>query len=1121
MTVCPSCGTERPPGARFCPSCGTPLSALCASCGNELPEGARFCHSCGTPAGSSSSAPPPATPAQERRVVTILFVDLVGFTERSDRADPEDVRRTLVPFHSAVKADIERYGGTLDKFIGDAVMGVFGAPVAHEDDPARAVRSALKILRSIEELRRTDPDIAVRIAVNTGEAVVSFGTGPQVGEAVAGDVVNTTSRMQGLAPRDSVVIGETTLRAVRDVFDVELVTSSTVKGKAEPITVWRVVGERLRGAADLAPGAFVGRRHELDLLRTLYARSAEGSSLQVVTLVGEPGIGKSRLLREFRRTLDPRPRWVTGECVPYGEMVTFAPVADTLREVTGIDPADSAVEAGDLLSGFAAQIEHDRAEREWLLSRLKPVLGLESADRDSTIPPEETAQAWARVMGSVADSGPLVVELADLHWAEPALIEAVERLAGALAHRPVLLLCTARPDLLEHHPGWGRGRTNATVVELPRLTAGETAELLSHLLAQIMLPPTALDSLLERAGGNPLYAVEFARMLDEQVTERAEHLAMPSSVQAVIAARLDAIPADLRALVLDASVVGTAFWPAALAALGDRPEPEVRAGLQALVQRGIVEGSPVSSVEGQAEFGFSHALVREVAYGRIPRAERARLHCTAGTWLERASGDRADERAELLARHFAVAVDLAEAAGERDVAEFARRPAVRWLMTAGERAALLDAATAFGLFDRAATLAPHGGPERATALEMSARMGRRSGSLDGQEVLRRYEAVLALGRTLGDPRGIGRALTRLGSQASIMGDTNRAQDLLREAVRVLEPSGPSRELALACAYLAEEAMFRGHVEESMLLADRTLDLQLATSDDFVRVMALHIRGDARCSVGDLGGLEDLEEALRLAEAVGEAGDIVTSHNYLAEWIGATQGPAQAVVLYEAGLALAERRGVVSQGHWTKGSAVGPLFENGRLGPGCGVVRRTPRGGRGVAGRLAAVVRPHHPVPHLAAPGQAGRVSRPRGAGGAGPEAGGVARARSRPGGGGRTRRRGWFDGRCRRLPPGVRGGDRRRGRAVPGGPPGRGGAGGGRGRRGRDGAHRTHAGSEPRAGPSRPPQRCLGPRHRGRTPRRPGRGGRAVPGRRRGVAFVRQSARGSRSPPRPRPLRRR
>jgi len=861
-------------------------------------------------------------------VVTILFVDLVGFTERSDRADPEDVRRTLVPFHSAVKADIERYGGTLDKFIGDAVMGVFGAPVAHEDDPARAVRSALKILRSIEELRRTDPDIAVRIAVNTGEAVVSFGTGPQVGEAVAGDVVNTTSRMQGLAPRDSVVIGETTLRAVRDVFDVELVTSSTVKGKAEPITVWRGVGERLRGAADLAPGAFVGRRHELDLLRTLYARSAEGSSLQVVTLVGEPGIGKSRLLREFRRTLDPRPRWVTGECVPYGEMVTFAPVADTLREVTGIDPADSAVEAGDLLSGFAAQIEHDRAEREWLLSRLKPVLGLESADRDSTIPPEETAQAWARVMGSVADSGPLVVELADLHWAEPALIEAVERLAGALAHRPVLLLCTARPDLLEHHPGWGRGRTNATVVELPRLTAGETAELLSHLLAQIMLPPTALDSLLERAGGNPLYAVEFARMLDEHVTERAEHLAMPSSVQAVIAARLDAIPADLRALVHDASVVGTAFWPAALAALGDRPEPEVRARLQALVQRGIVESSPVSSVEGQAEFGFSHALVREVAYGRIPRAERARLHCTAGTWLERASGDRADERAELLARHFAVAVDLAEAAGERDVAEFARRPAVRWLMTAGERAALLDAATAFGLFDRAATLAPHGGPERATALEMSARMGRRSGSLDGQEVLRRYEAVLALRRTLGDPRGIGRALTRLGSQASIMGDTNRAQDLLREAVRVLEPSGPSRELALAYAYLAEEAMFRGHVEESMLLADRTLDLQLATSDDFVRVMALHIRGDARCSVGDLGGLEDLEEALRLAEAVGEAGDIVTSHNYLAEWIGATQGPAQAVVLYEAGLALAERRGVVSQGHWTKGSAVGPLFEMG-------------------------------------------------------------------------------------------------------------------------------------------------------------------------------------------------
>ncbi|MDP9242157.1 MAG: zinc-ribbon domain-containing protein, partial [Actinomycetota bacterium] len=260
--VCPTCGNENPAEARFCLECGTALGgSRCAVCGTSLPPGAKFCLACGAPV--STAGQPPAAPEEERRVVSILFVDLVGFTERSDQADPEDVRRTLMPFHERVKADLERFGGTLDKFIGDAVMGVFGAPVAHEDDPVRAVRSALHILRSMEELRRDDPDLAVRIAVNTGEAVVSFGSGPQVGEAVAGDVVNTASRMQGLAPHGSVVIGESTLHAVRDAFDVELLPAASVKGKAEPLTVWRVVGERTSVAADVAPTTFVGRDQEL------------------------------------------------------------------------------------------------------------------------------------------------------------------------------------------------------------------------------------------------------------------------------------------------------------------------------------------------------------------------------------------------------------------------------------------------------------------------------------------------------------------------------------------------------------------------------------------------------------------------------------------------------------------------------------------------------------------------------------------------------------------------------------------------------------------------------------------------------------------------------------------
>ncbi|MDP9295931.1 MAG: zinc-ribbon domain-containing protein, partial [Actinomycetota bacterium] len=313
--VCPTCGNENPAEARFCLECGTALvGSRCASCETPLPAGAKFCLACGA---AVQPAEPHAAPAEERRVVSILFVDLVGFTERSDQADPEDVRRTLIPFHERVKEDLERFGGTLDKFIGDAVMGVFGAPVAHEDDPLRAVRSALSILRSMEELRRDDPDLAVRIAVNTGEAVVSFGSGPQVGEAVAGDVVNTASRMQGLAPHGSVVIGESTLRSVRDAFDVELLPAATVKGKAEPLTVWRILGERPSIAADVAPTTFVGRGQELALLRGLFDRAVGSSSLQLVTLIAEPGIGKTRLVEEFRRGLDGGARWLSGHSLPY------------------------------------------------------------------------------------------------------------------------------------------------------------------------------------------------------------------------------------------------------------------------------------------------------------------------------------------------------------------------------------------------------------------------------------------------------------------------------------------------------------------------------------------------------------------------------------------------------------------------------------------------------------------------------------------------------------------------------------------------------------------------------------------------------------------------------------
>jgi tetratricopeptide (TPR) repeat protein len=699
--------------------------------------------------------------------------------------------------------------------------------------------------------------------------------------------------------------------------------------------VWRVLGER-REAARVARTAFVGRAHELATLRGLLDRVSASGAAELVTVVGEPGIGKSRLVSEFRREVGDAARWIAGRCVPYGEAVTMAAVAGTVRRVAGISASAEPEEAARSLNAFVAGVEDDPDERRWLVSRLAQILGLTGPTgptgptglgADVTIPPQEIAGAWARVLRAAGDE-PLILEIDDLHWAEPALLETVAALLDVLADRAVLVLCVARPELLERAGAWPPQGQRVSTIDLPALSEAEAASLLGSLLSDAVLPADSRSSLLSRAGGNPLYALEFARMVGDQVTEGAD-LSMPESVQAVISARLDAIPRDIRSLVLDASVTGTAFWPGALAALGDLDEAKVRAGLEDLERRGFVQASPVSSFEGQPEYGFTHALIGEVAYRRIPRGRRARRHSAAGTWIATESGDRAEERAELLARHFSTAVELAEAASDVEVAGHARGPAVRWLMTAGDRARRLDAAGAFTLYDRAAQVATDAGALRAEALGRSARMGRRSGRIDPGEVMARYEESLAIQRELGDPLRIGEALTRLGSQAGAIGGAARSTELLAAAIEVLEAQPPGIELARAYAYRAEEEMFAGHVRESLGFADRALALRSdAAQDDEIAVMALHIRGDARCSLGDEGGLEDLRRALERSQAGDDAADVVTSGSYLGEWLWAFEGPAAGLELCTAALEVADRRGVLDQGLWTRAGGVGMLFDLG-------------------------------------------------------------------------------------------------------------------------------------------------------------------------------------------------
>jgi class 3 adenylate cyclase/tetratricopeptide (TPR) repeat protein len=853
-----------------------------------LPEGARFCPSCGAPVRLS---------ATERRAVTILFADLVGFTDRSDDADPEDVRRTLVPFHRLVQREVERFGGTLDKFIGDAAMGVFGAPIAHGDDPDRAVRAGLAVLEGVASMRREDPTLAVRVAVETGEAVVAAGSGPQVGEAVAGDVVNTASRMQALAPPMGLVVGAETYLAVRDRFRTEELPPASVKGKRAPLRVWRVLGQ---GPARAVRARFVGRARELSELRARLDEAARTGTARTATIVAGPGVGKTRLLAELRDEADAR--WLQGACVPSGEGVTFRPIERILRQALGSADAD----VTEALERRLLEIEPHAGERRWLGARLAPLLGSDAREpsRSQAISPVELALACGRLLSS---DRPSVVAVEDLHWAEPVLLELLEGLAETLAETPVLFVATARPQLLERHPSWDA----EAVIRLPELSVEESRELITDLVARASVPEEALRELIERAGGNPLFAVEYARLVAEGGTRER----IPPSVRAMIEARLDALGPEHRGVLLDASVLGTGFSPELLRQVGG--ERATTDALDALERHGMLERSE----EG---IGFSHALIRDVAYGRLPRLERARRHLDAARWLE------ANDRGNLvgLAHHLRLATELAVAGGDQRLAQMARPDALRWGLAEADAATHLDPRGAFESFERVLGLAPAGSAERARALAGSGLAGRRTGTLVAGEVLARYEEALQIHRGIGDPVEIGSALVRLGSQLATMGHGAEAAARLDEAIPLLESAPPGRALANAYAFRAEEAMFAGRDDESLVLAERALRAARAAGAPDVEIMALHIRGDARCARGDPGGLVDLDESLERGEGLGWSSHVVTSYTYLADWRWQYEGPRAGIELYGSAIAVAQAHGLVSGGLWARAGALWPMFEAG-------------------------------------------------------------------------------------------------------------------------------------------------------------------------------------------------
>ncbi|HEX6579744.1 MAG TPA: AAA family ATPase [Actinomycetota bacterium] len=945
----------------------------CPSCREENAEKARFCSNCG-----ASLEVAPASSTEERKVVSVLFVDLVGFTARSDDADPEDVRATLRVYHDRLREEIERFGGTVEKFIGDAVMAVFGAPTAHEDDAERAVRAALRITEAIEELNAERPglDLAVRAAVNTGEAVVALGARPERGEGfVTGDVVNVASRLQGIAPVGGVVVGELTHRATRGPIEYEELEPVAVKGKQGPIPVWSAVGARSRFGVDIEPGTatpLIGREQELALLQQLYRRAAGDRAVQLVTLSGEPGVGKSRLVREFRAFIDDEPDlivWRQGRCLPYGEGITYWALGEVVKAHAGILENDDPEEAAHKLGQAIALVVEEDGEHDWIRTRLEPLVGL-GGDAAAAAGREESFAAWRSFLEAIASTGPFVLVIEDLHWADPALLAFLEHLADWASGVPLLIVCTARPELYERHPSWGGGTRNHTAVALSPLSPEETARLIGALLDQAVLPAETQSALMSRAGGNPLYAEEFVRMLVDrgvlvrrgaawELTAGEDEIPVPETVQALIAARLDTLPAERKSLLQDAAVLGKVFWAGAVAAMGGLEAGVVREGLHELARKELVRPVRRPSIEGETEYSFWHVLIRDVAYGQIPRAGRAAKHVAAARWIERIAGERVEDSAELLAHHYEQAVDLARSAGEGVTA--LETEALRFLLLATERALRLDTAKALAHFDKALALTAPGQPDRLRALLVGTRLTTWGGEIDPSRQRIVLEA-LDEARAQGDRLAEGEVLSALSRLAWAAGDTGQQFELIDQAVAILEELPPGRELARALTRRASAYGLAGRTAETLRAVEIALPVVRDVGSDVDMAVLLQFGGESRVYIGEVEeGIRDIREGLRLAMDSGPVGMVCSAHVNLGDMVWLREGPAQGQDLYERGIEFGERRGARLGVRWGRMQSMWTRFDLGRwdelLEIGAELIATEPDPGTQIA-VLAEIYRQH-------------------------------------------------------------------------------------------------------------------------------------------------------------------
>jgi class 3 adenylate cyclase/tetratricopeptide (TPR) repeat protein len=856
------------------------------------------------------------TSRRERKVVTFVFCDLVGFTARAESMDPEDVEALLRPYHERVRSELERHGGTVEKFIGDAVVALFGAPTAHEDDPERAVRAALAIREfALEE------ELELRVGITTGEALISLDARPGAGEGMAsGDVVNTAARLQSAAPVNGVIVDETTFRATRTAIDFTDAEPVEAKGKSAPIPVWQATAAHSRFGVDVAHEArseLVGRERELAAVRDSFDRARLDRTPQLVTLVGVPGIGKSRLVYELQRIVDADPdiiTWRQGRCLAYGDGVTLWALAEIVKAQAGIAEQDAPGEVADKLRQATGEVLPEK-DAAWVESHLLALVGLSEEAELGGNRRNEAFSAWRRFLEGLSEQRPVVLVFEDLHWADEALLDFVDELVDWITDVPLLVVATARPELLERRVNWGGGKLNATTLALAPLTDEQTAQLLGSALGTPVLPADVQTALLERAGGNPLYAEQFAELYVERGS--TEELPLPETLQGIIAARLDRLNAGEKELVLDASVVGKVFWAGALG----REEDPVAVFLS-LERKGFVRRQRRSSVEGEAELAFAHALVRDVAYGQIPRADRAAKHRRVAEWIE--SLGRPEDHAEMRAYHWRSALDLMRASGaeDGDVAERVRFS----LRDAGDRAFALNSfAVAAAQYEDALELWPQDDPERADLLF------RRGRALHWAYDEERQQAALeeALDALLESGASDVAAETEIflarmfwdrGQGAAVQEHIARAEHLAAGHV-----SAASANVMAVSARFLEIA---GAHDEALESARTAFGIAEQMGLDETRAHALTTIGMAKLDRDDPSGLGDMERALEIALSIDSpiAGTIV---NNLGVYGTIGGDLARADHYYTEASQLAERYGDRQTVRFVRGNLIWASYVRGR------------------------------------------------------------------------------------------------------------------------------------------------------------------------------------------------